>query len=104
MTTRRSVKLDETMFDRLIEEIRICDNPEDLDVVLSNEFNDTLYFEGGPTMTVSHWDTQTERRVHVDFLMKQLVTEQKEPLLSEMAALIIRGVDNIIEEANSDVE
>ena len=55
-------------------------------------------------MTVSHWDTQTERRVHVDFLMKQLVTEQKEPLLSEMAALIIRGVDNIIEEANSDVE
>ena len=47
MTTRRSVKLDETMFDRLIEEIRICDNPEDLDVVLSNEFNDTLYFEGG---------------------------------------------------------
>ena len=102
--TRRSVKLDENMFERLIEEVKICDNPEELDVVLSNEYNDTLYYEGGQILTVSHWDTQTERRVHVDFFMRQLVNEQRSSLLSEMAACVIRGVDNIIEEANSDVE
>ena len=52
--SRQSVKIDSSMFERLIEEIKICDVPDQLDIVLTNEFNDTLYFEDGQTITVSH--------------------------------------------------
>ena len=104
MSSRQSVKIDGSMFERLIEEIKICDVPDQLDIVLTNEFNDTLYFEGGQTITVSHWDTQTERRVHVDFAVTQLIKDQRDVLQKSLVNLCMRGVENIIEEANDDVE
>ena len=78
--SRQSVKIDGSMFERLIEEIKICDVPDQLDIVLTNEYNDTLYFEGGRTITVSHWDSENEKRVHVDFAVTQLIKDQRDVL------------------------
>ena len=102
--SRQSVKIDGSMFERLIEEIKICDVPDQLDIVLTNEYNDTLYFEGGRTITVSHWDSENEKRVHVDFAVTQLIKDQRDVLQKSLVNLCMRGVENIIEEANDDVE
>ena len=53
--TRKTITIQEHMFERLIEEIRICDFPSELEVVLTNYLNDTLYYTGGQKITISHF-------------------------------------------------
>lgn len=105
MTTRRTIKVDPEMFDRLIEEIKICDYPSELSVILSNEFNDTLIYEGGLIIMVSHWDNDSAQRCYVEFGINQLVSEQRDEMTLELVRLMEREVENIMQEAlDDDVE
>jgi hypothetical protein len=102
--TKRTVTITTKMFERLLNVIKLCDHPDILDVALDNEFNDTLYYYGGQTITVSHWNKESERRVHVEFSITQLVEKQRTKIIAELAAMIQRDIKNIIEDTITDAE
>lgn len=97
--TRKTITIQEHMFERLIEEIRICDFPSELEVVLTNYLNDTLYYTGGQKITISHFDTQTKRRCYVEFPLTQLVGHQKFQIINEITQMMQRDLENIMDEA-----
>jgi len=101
--SKHSVKIDEEMFDRLINVIQCTDHSEDIDVVLKNEYEDTLYYEGGLTIGVSHYDTKTGKRIYCEFTISQLVREQRFRLIDELAGVWIREIETIIEDAKRNV-
>lgn len=101
--SKHSVKIDEEMFDRLINVIQCTDHSEDIDVVLKNEYDDTLYYEGGLTIGVSHFDSKTEKKIYCEFTISQLVKEQRFRLIDELAAVWLREIETIIEDAKRNV-
>jgi|TARA_R100001082_G_scaffold111239_1_gene94362 hypothetical protein len=90
------IKIHEDVFDRLIEEIRCCDDDQDLLIEIFNEQGSMLIYDNG-RLLILHDGYQFQIR------QEQLVDYQQRILFQVLMEYVERIVDNIISEAYHNV-